>query len=161
MRQLLNLLDAIEVHIQELGAEDLLLVCQQDSPDVTVDTLKAMIGVNKQVQDAITIKRTIGSDGAPWEFNLRDVLRWIRLTAVSTQPSTFGRYTSSGSGILGTERSSRQYFNRRFQIFPFPSKICALALPLAAFELVILRSRLNLGAPCSRNPSFCNNSCQR
>ena len=53
------------MHIQELGAEDLLLVWQQDSPDVAVDTLKAMIRVNRQVQDAITIKRTIGSSGAP------------------------------------------------------------------------------------------------
>jgi len=39
-----------------------------------------MIDVNKQVQDEITLKRTIGSDGAPWEFNLQDVLRWIRLS---------------------------------------------------------------------------------
>lgn len=39
-----------------------------------------MIDVNKQVQYEITLKRTIGSDGAPWEFNLRDVLRWIGLS---------------------------------------------------------------------------------
>ena len=34
--QLLNLLDAVKVHIQELGAEDLLL---QDSPDVAAARL--------------------------------------------------------------------------------------------------------------------------
>ena len=105
LRQLLNLLDAIKVHIQELGAEDLLFVCQQDSPDVAVDTLRAMIGVNKQVQDAITVKRTIGSDGAPWEFNLRDVLRWIRLT----------KHGSHSSGSFNPAKYFRALYLQRFR----------------------------------------------
>jgi midasin len=52
-----------------------------------------MIGVNKQIQDEITLKRTIDSDGAPWEFNLRDVLRWIRL---SKHRSRSGRIFNPG-----------------------------------------------------------------
>lgn len=45
-----------------------------------VDILQAMIKFNSRIHEETSIQRKLGMDGAPWEFNLRDVLRWIHLT---------------------------------------------------------------------------------
>lgn len=79
--RLLNLCRSYkQVYIQELKQDDLLAVCRRESPDMDVDILKAMIRFNSRIHVESSIKRNLGTDGAPWEFNLRDVLRWIHLT---------------------------------------------------------------------------------
>ncbi|KAE9393036.1 hypothetical protein BT96DRAFT_1055342 [Gymnopus androsaceus JB14] len=36
-----------------------------------------MITFNSSIHHAVSVERAFGKDGAPWEFNLRDVLCWI------------------------------------------------------------------------------------
>ena len=73
-----------KVFLQELNATDLLLICQRAFPGHPVDMLEAMITLTNRIQDEATTKHTIGRDGGPWEFNLRDILRWMSLMHTST-----------------------------------------------------------------------------
>jgi midasin len=38
-----------------------------------------MVAFNEQLSAAVVLQRLFGRAGAPWEFNLRDVLRWAEL----------------------------------------------------------------------------------
>ncbi|KDQ25963.1 hypothetical protein PLEOSDRAFT_1045779, partial [Pleurotus ostreatus PC15] len=69
-----------KVYIEEHTPQDLLMVCQQLFPSCEQDTLKSMISYNTQLSMEATVKRTFARDGAPWEFNLRDILRWCSLS---------------------------------------------------------------------------------
>ncbi|TIC06692.1 midasin [Wallemia mellicola] len=68
-----------KVYVQELTAEDLLIICQQLYPSYPKDILAKMIEFNSRLEVEIVHKRAFGRDGAPWEFNLRDILRWLQL----------------------------------------------------------------------------------
>lgn len=67
------------VHVQELTPEDLRLICGQLYPVFPADRLERMIAFNSRLHQATMVERTIGRAGSPWEFNLRDVLRWLDL----------------------------------------------------------------------------------
>ena len=43
--------------------------------------LDAMIEVVSDLHQGCNVARTMGTVGAPWEFNLRDLLRWCQLAA--------------------------------------------------------------------------------
>ena len=45
-----------------------------------------MISFNEALNVAIVQQRAFGRAGAPWEFNLRDVLRWCQLATAFTAP---------------------------------------------------------------------------
>ncbi|KAF5380682.1 hypothetical protein D9757_007075 [Collybiopsis confluens] len=62
------------VFVDQLSASDLLLVCQYLHPDVDSEILRPMIEFNSSLNNLVSVQHT---EGAPWEFNLRDVLRWI------------------------------------------------------------------------------------
>ncbi|KAG6810904.1 hypothetical protein H0H92_009865 [Tricholoma furcatifolium] len=68
-----------KVYVDELTPSDLLLVCEHLFPEFDQDVLRNMITYNKQLQDAVGIHRRFGREGSPWEFNLRDVIRWASL----------------------------------------------------------------------------------
>ena len=44
-----------------------------------------MVHFNESLARAVVSDRTFGRDGAPWEFNLRDVLRWCELTEAAVE----------------------------------------------------------------------------
>ncbi|KAI3616178.1 midasin nuclear aaa atpase [Moniliophthora roreri] len=68
-----------KVYIDQLSAADLVLVCHHYYPDMDRDLLQAMVMFNSSLNDAVTVRHTFGREGSPWEFNLRDVLRWCSL----------------------------------------------------------------------------------
>lgn len=81
-----------KVYVQELSPDDLLLVCQHLFPDYPTDILRGMIAFNARLSSEVTVHRSFGKDGAPWEFNLRDVVRWAHLLRTPNHllhPSTF------------------------------------------------------------------------
>jgi midasin len=47
-----------------------------------------MVHFNESLSHAVVSDRTFGRDGAPWEFNLRDVLRWCELTEAAAEASS-------------------------------------------------------------------------
>ncbi|THV03027.1 midasin [Dendrothele bispora CBS 962.96] len=75
-----------KVYVEQLSPKDLLLVCQQLHPEIDKDILQGMISFNSTLNDAVSVRRLFGREGSPWEFNLRDILRWGKLL-LSSCPS--------------------------------------------------------------------------
>ncbi|CED83314.1 AAA ATPase containing von Willebrand factor type A (vWA) domain [Phaffia rhodozyma] len=67
------------VYVHELTSEDLLLIGQHMYPDFSPELLAKMIEFNSRLHLETMVHRSFGRDGSPWEFNLRDVLRWLSL----------------------------------------------------------------------------------
>jgi midasin len=63
--------------------EDLELICKHNFPSISDDLITTIIGFVLQLEGEIVHKRRFGSQGGPWEFNLRDILRWLQLLATS------------------------------------------------------------------------------
>ncbi|KAG1748578.1 midasin [Suillus lakei] len=83
-----------KVYIEELSPEDLLLVCRERFRGCDEDMLRAMITYNNRLNQEVVHRRTFGRDGSPWEFNLRDVLRWgelLQSSPISHHPRDFLR----------------------------------------------------------------------
>lgn len=72
------------VYVQELTPEDLRLICGSLYPTFSPELLEKMIEFNSRLHVETMVKRSFGRDGSPWEFNLRDVLRWLALVHSST-----------------------------------------------------------------------------
>ncbi|KAG5350591.1 hypothetical protein C0989_010243 [Termitomyces sp. Mn162] len=68
-----------KVYVEELTPSDLLLVCHYLFPDFDEKVLGDMITYNMQLQEAVGFQRRFAREGSPWEFNLRDVIRWASL----------------------------------------------------------------------------------
>ncbi|GJE88492.1 midasin [Phanerochaete sordida] len=65
-----------KVYVQELSGNDVQLVCRNLFPSIPEDWMHGMIAYITRLQEEVTVKRSFGREGAPWEFNLRDVIRW-------------------------------------------------------------------------------------
>lgn len=67
-----------KVYLQEHTPEDLLMICKSIHP-MDEEIVKKMITFNEAIREATMVSRTIGTEGSPWEFNLRDLFRWFSL----------------------------------------------------------------------------------
>ncbi|KAJ7451619.1 midasin nuclear AAA ATPase [Mycena latifolia] len=75
-----------KVYVEELTSSDLLLVCQHLFPGIAPEILQAMISFNTTLNAEVSVKRSFARAGSPWEFNLRDVIRWATLVESSASP---------------------------------------------------------------------------
>ena len=85
-----------KVFIDSLSTDDLLKITQSLKPDYPEDMLQRMIALTQHVHNETTITKSMGRKGSPWEFNLRDLMRWLglidhptRLEAYSGHPVEF------------------------------------------------------------------------
>ena len=65
-----------KVHVEELTASDLLSVGRQLGFGVKDSVLQQLVAFNSALSRS-TRHGSIGRNGGPWEFNLRDILRWL------------------------------------------------------------------------------------
>lgn len=75
-----------KVYIEELSPSDLLMICQHIFPDLDEDIVKAMISFNMHLHHEVGIQHSFAREGIPWEFNLRDVIRWGTLLRTHDRP---------------------------------------------------------------------------
>jgi midasin len=68
------------VYLEELTSGDFYTVCSHIFPDIDESTLHAMISFNMELNQQVSVHRSFGQDGSPWEFNLRDIIRWGTLS---------------------------------------------------------------------------------
>ncbi|KAH8671889.1 hypothetical protein BGZ60DRAFT_514599 [Tricladium varicosporioides] len=84
--------------------EDLRLICNHNFPDIPEDTIASIINFVSLLEEEVVHKRRFGSQGGPWEFNLRDVLRWLQLLssgkAKSAPTSTNGSKSREIAPVL-------------------------------------------------------------
>ncbi|KAI8077783.1 P-loop containing nucleoside triphosphate hydrolase protein [Halteromyces radiatus] len=68
-----------QVYVEQLTADDLLFICIHLFPEFEQDILQRMITFNSAMYHETMVKCSFGRKGSPWEFNLRDVFRWLEL----------------------------------------------------------------------------------
>lgn len=76
-----------KVHVYELTSEDFFTVCRQSVVGLPEDELGKIIDFNRAISDA-TASGAVGRLGRPWEFNLRDILRWIQVSRKTQHRAT-------------------------------------------------------------------------
>jgi midasin len=54
------------------------MICRHLYP-ADQEMVQKMISFNEIIRDSTMVSRTIGREGSPWEFNLRDLFRWFKL----------------------------------------------------------------------------------
>ena len=69
-----------KVYLQEQTVKDLETICG-DLFIMPEETIRKMVKFNEIIRHDTTITRSIGRQGSPWEFNLRDLFRWFELLA--------------------------------------------------------------------------------
>ncbi|POS81428.1 ATPase [Diaporthe helianthi] len=71
----------IVVYADVFTEQDLMLIAGKRYPDVPQDTIQKMIRFVSALDYETSIRKSFGAHGSPWEFNLRDSLRWLELLA--------------------------------------------------------------------------------
>ena len=65
-----------KVYVEELHPKDQLLIAQHLFPDYPIEWLEGMIAFNSRLIEEVVQKKAFAREGSPWEFNLRDLIRW-------------------------------------------------------------------------------------
>jgi midasin len=73
----------IVVYADLFTEQDLLLIAQSRFSNLDEQLIRQMITFISNLDDEVVSKKSFGSQGSPWEFNLRDTLRWLELLASS------------------------------------------------------------------------------
>lgn len=71
----------IVVYADVFTEQDLMLIAGKRYPNVPRDTIQMMIRFVSALDYETSIRKSFGAHGSPWEFNLRDSLRWLELLA--------------------------------------------------------------------------------
>ena len=67
------------VYADTFRFEDLMIICRQAFPGVPDEDLRRVSNFVNELDTQVVQHRRFGSHGGPWEFNLRDTLRWLQL----------------------------------------------------------------------------------
>ncbi|KAF7549141.1 hypothetical protein G7046_g8442 [Stylonectria norvegica] len=73
----------IVVYADVFSEDDLRLIAAHNYPNIQAETINQLIQFVSQLEHQLVVERSFGSQGSPWEFNLRDVLRWLKLLNAS------------------------------------------------------------------------------
>ncbi|GBC28203.2 uncharacterized protein OCT59_003902 [Rhizophagus irregularis] len=68
-----------QVYIEQLTKTDMLFITKCLFPQIEDSLLEKIIEFNDRMYEDTMIKCLFGRKGCPWEFNLRDVFRWLEL----------------------------------------------------------------------------------
>jgi midasin len=63
--------------------EDLQLICRHNFPSMSLELVNTSISFVSRLEREVVHTREFGTQGGPWEFNLRDILRWLQLLTSS------------------------------------------------------------------------------
>ncbi|KAG6332473.1 hypothetical protein ID866_6614 [Astraeus odoratus] len=81
-----------KVYLEELSSDDMFIICRGQFKDFEEDLLRAMITFNAHLNHSVVQQRLFGREGSPWEFNLRDIIRWGELFHASTNSNHPGHF---------------------------------------------------------------------
>ena len=90
-----------QVFIDALSQTDLLFIVRSLHPDIQLEVAEKMITFVSRINSDIS-SGSFGRSGAPWEFNLRDVLRWVELSE---------SYLKSNNFIVVDENIAARFLN--------------------------------------------------
>lgn len=130
-----------KVYIEPLSAEDFLIICRHLYPSYSVGSLSRMIQFTIKLEATLKSDQGFGRQGGPWEFNLRDIIRWLALLhdnsgfeEMPTHPAefldaVFLRRFRTREDRLRVETLFREFFNDHVPspLPPHPSLSSAFA----------------------------------
>ncbi|KAK9359479.1 hypothetical protein V1504DRAFT_208869 [Lipomyces starkeyi] len=73
------------VHVDLLTPMDLNIITRQLFPDVNPELAEVIVDFVSLLEAETTLKKSFGRIGSPWEFNLRDTIRWFQLLLRQTK----------------------------------------------------------------------------
>ncbi|USP77584.1 Midasin [Curvularia clavata] len=76
------------VYADVFRPEDLTLICEKIFPSIEKQEVTKLISFVAELDEQVVNRRAFGNLGAPWEFNLRDTLRWLQLLAGTDFPGS-------------------------------------------------------------------------
>ncbi|KAF1937408.1 midasin [Clathrospora elynae] len=76
------------VYADVFRPEDLTLICRKVFPSIEEQEVTKLIRFVAELDEQVVNRRSFGNLGAPWEFNLRDTLRWLQLLASQKIPGS-------------------------------------------------------------------------
>ncbi|KAF2875171.1 hypothetical protein BDV95DRAFT_603934 [Massariosphaeria phaeospora] len=80
------------VYAEVFRPEDLALICAKVFPNIEEAEVRKLINFVAELDDQVVNRRAFGALGSPWEFNLRDTLRWLQLLASEVCPGSARDY---------------------------------------------------------------------
>ncbi|KAF4457552.1 hypothetical protein F53441_602 [Fusarium austroafricanum] len=69
----------IVVYADVFSDDDLNLIAAHNYPNIAPSVISQLIQFVSQLDHKLAVEKAFGTQGSPWEFNLRDVLRWLKL----------------------------------------------------------------------------------
>ncbi|ELP92886.1 midasin, putative [Entamoeba invadens IP1] len=73
------------VYVNKMTESDLKLIVEKMYPMIPVELRESLIDFVGQLENQVCCKKKFGRRGEPWEFNLRDVLRYCKLYSEYSQ----------------------------------------------------------------------------
>ncbi|KAK2783613.1 hypothetical protein FQN52_009540 [Onygenales sp. PD_12] len=117
------------VYADSFSDDDLKMICKKISPLASEDEIQHLVDFVSELNYKISNERRLGTIGGPWEINLRDISRWLKLlesTPIRISPSQFldvvisHRFrtpedrtviSSVYTGIFGSTPDPKSYFH--------------------------------------------------
>ncbi|KAG0206795.1 AAA ATPase midasin [Mortierella sp. GBA30] len=93
-----------QVFVEQLSDGDILFICKHLFPQVEDSMLRKMIEFNYQMFEETMVKMSFGRKGSPWEFNLRDVFRWMELMTLPDHGLGFNHDPSEHFDLIYLQR---------------------------------------------------------
>lgn len=120
----------IVVYADVFSEQDLMLIAGKRHGSLPVDTIQKMIRFVSNLDYETSIRKSFGANGSPWEFNLRDSLRWLELLA-SKDPLLASAEASDFLDVIVSQRfrsasdrqSIAQLFAEAFGELPQPHSL--------------------------------------
>lgn len=120
----------IVVYADVFSEQDLMLIAGKRHGSLPAETIQKMIRFVSSLDYETSIRKSFGANGSPWEFNLRDSLRWLELLA-SKDPLLASAKASDFLGIIVSQRFRSttdrqcisQLFQEAFEEFPRPHSL--------------------------------------
>ncbi|OLY83070.1 Midasin [Smittium mucronatum] len=88
-----------QIFMEELNEEDMHIICSSRFASskyrVNEDLISKILKFNSLVHEKVIIERSFAITGSPWEFNLRDIYRWLDITTKYSRSSSKYSYPIS------------------------------------------------------------------
>ncbi|KAH6610699.1 midasin, partial [Trichoderma cornu-damae] len=73
----------VVVYADVFTDDDLKMIASHSFPQLSAEVVSLLIQFVSQIERHLLVEKSFGAQGSPWEFNLRDVLRWLGLLSSS------------------------------------------------------------------------------
>lgn len=121
--------------------DDLTMICKHNFPDFDESIMSNVISFVSALEKEVVYLRKFGAQGSPWEFNLRDTLRWLHLLT-SKEPLLTAGGAADFLNLIFRQRfrsvNDRQEVDRLFvKVFgsPLPSRHLYHDCAMEAFQV--------------------------